>query len=68
MIRMKKFMKKSMIVILMLFVAVGATACKTGSTDQTDTAEQGDTSEVLHAEETREIEIDPDSEGVIGPD
>lgn len=64
-------MKKIIFTILMLGLVFGATACKSstaGQPEASEEVEQAETSESLHAVETLEIEIDPDTEGVIGSD
>lgn len=61
-------MKKIMFTILILCLAFGASACKSGASENSETSERAETSESVHAAETLEIEIDPDTEGVIGSD
>lgn len=73
-------MKKTLLMIMMLCISFGATACKSGTSDQPETSEQtqeaetseqaeeNETPEPLHAAESLEIEIDENSEGVIGAD
>ena len=59
-------MKKKLIFVLMLLcLSFTATACE--NTDQAETAKEGDTTESMHSEESRELELDQDSEGALGP-
>ena len=59
--------KKFLFVLMLLCLALTATACKIGSADQAETSAEGETTESMHAEESRALELDPDSEGALGP-